>query len=80
MQSNAACSSIAVLRTSRHLAGCLGWTPIVGPAASLAGWTDGGLLSLGIEPVIASKENGDRDARPVQFDRQKYRRRNIGNA
>ena len=32
---------------------------------------------LGIHPVIPSKENEDRDARPVEFDRDAYRDRNI---
>ena len=31
----------------------------------------------GIEPVIPSKENQDRGARLVDFDREAYRRRNI---
>ncbi|MDZ4821427.1 MAG: IS5 family transposase, partial [Planctomycetota bacterium] len=42
-----------------------------------ADWIDEYLLGLGIEPVIPSKENEDRDARPVPFDKQAYRRRNI---
>lgn len=42
-----------------------------------ANWIDQYLLGLGIEPVIPSKENEDRDARPVEFDREAYRRRNI---
>ena len=42
-----------------------------------AAWIDEYLLDLGIEPVIPSKENEDRNARPVEFDREKYRRRNI---
>ncbi len=35
------------------------------------------MLSLGIKPVIPSKENEDRNARAVKFDRRAYRRRNI---
>jgi transposase len=35
------------------------------------------LLELGILPVIPSKENKDRQARPVEFDRDAYKRRNI---
>ena len=35
------------------------------------------LLDLGITPVIPSRKNEDRDARPVEFDRELYRRRNI---
>jgi transposase len=42
-----------------------------------ANWIDEYLLKLGISPVIPSKENEDRDARPVPFDREAYRRRNI---
>lgn len=57
--------------------------PVAWPAA-LAGdkgyradWIDETLLELGITPVIPSKENQDRDARPVEFDRELYRERNI---
>jgi transposase len=42
-----------------------------------ADWIDEFLLDLGITPVIPSKENQDRDARPVEFDKEAYRRRNI---
>jgi transposase len=42
-----------------------------------ADWIDEYLIDLGIEPVIPSKENEDRDARPVEFDREAYRHRNI---
>lgn len=42
-----------------------------------ADWIDEYLLDLGIEPVIPSKENEDREARPVAFDKDAYRRRNI---
>ena len=42
-----------------------------------ADWIDEYLLELGVEPVIPSKENEDRDARPVAFDKEAYRRRNI---
>jgi transposase len=57
--------------------------PIAWPVA-LAGdkgyraeWIDQFLLKLEIIPVIPSKENEDRDARPVEFDREAYRQRNI---
>ena len=40
-------------------------------------WIDDYLLELGITPVIPSKENEDRSARPVEFDREVYRRRSI---
>ena len=42
-----------------------------------AAWIDEYLIDLGIDPVIPSKEYEDRDARPVVFDREAYRRRNI---
>ena len=42
-----------------------------------ADWIDASLLDLGITPVIPSKCNEDRDARPVVFDKEKYRDRNI---
>lgn len=58
-------------------------TPIPWPVALggdkgyRAAWIDEFLLGLGIAPVIPSKENEDRDARPVEFDRVVYKRRNI---
>jgi transposase len=42
-----------------------------------AEWIDQYLLKLGVQPVIPSKENEDREARPVEFDKELYRRRNI---
>lgn len=42
-----------------------------------ADWIDEYLLDLGVTPVIPSKQNQDRDARLVDFDREAYRRRNI---
>jgi len=42
-----------------------------------ADWIDEYLINLGIDPVIPSKENEDRAARPVEFDKEAYRRRNI---
>jgi transposase len=42
-----------------------------------ADWIDQYLLDLDVRPVIPSKENEDRAARPVKFDRRTYRRRNI---
>jgi transposase len=57
--------------------------PIAWPVA-LAGdkgyraqWIDEYLIDLAIIPVIPSKENEDRDARPVPFEKDKYRDRNI---
>ncbi len=42
-----------------------------------ADWIDEYALDLGIVPVIPSKVNEDRDARPVEFDHEIYKRRNI---
>ena len=42
-----------------------------------ADWIDEYLIGLGIRPVIPSKENEGRDARPVEFDKTTYRRRCI---
>jgi transposase len=48
-----------------------------GDKAYRADWIDEYLLELGITPVIPSKENEDRSARPIEFDREAYRQRNI---
>ncbi len=60
-----------------------GGEPIAWPVA-LAGdkgyraeWIDEYLLELDIQPVIPSKENQDRDARLVPFDKLTYRARNV---
>ena len=50
---------------------------IAGDKGYRADWIDEYLLDLDINPVIPSKENEDRDARPVEFDRDAYRQRNI---
>jgi transposase len=50
---------------------------LAGDKGYRAAWIDDLLLELGITPVIPSKENEDRSARPVEFDREAYRRRNI---
>jgi transposase len=42
-----------------------------------ANWIDQYLLKLGVQPVIPSKEDENRAARPVEFDKELYRRRNI---
>lgn len=42
-----------------------------------AGWIDEYLVKLGINPVIPPKENQDRTNRPVDFDKDAYRQRNI---
>ena len=50
---------------------------LAGDKGYRADWIDAYLLALGIEPVIPSKANEDRDARAVTFDRESYRGRNI---
>jgi transposase len=50
---------------------------LAGDKGYRADWIDQYLLELGINPVIPSKENEDRNARPVEFDRDAYRKRNI---
>jgi len=50
---------------------------LAGDKGYRADWIDDYLIDLGIRPVIPSKENEDPDARPVEFDRDAYRRRNI---
>ena len=50
---------------------------LAGDKAYRAEWIDEYLLKQGIQPVIPSKENEDREARLVEFDREAYRARNI---
>ena len=50
---------------------------LAGDKGYRADWIDGYLIGLGIAPVIPSKENEDRSARPVGFDKEAYRRRSI---
>lgn len=50
---------------------------LAGDKAYRAEWIDDWLLELGIDPVISSKGNQDRDDRPVEFDCDAYRERNI---
>jgi transposase len=50
---------------------------LAGDKAFRADWIDELLLDLGIQPVIPSKENEDREARGVEFDREAYRSRNV---
>ena len=50
---------------------------LAGDKGYRADWIDEYLIELGIDPVIPSKENEDRDTRPVEFDRDAYRERNI---
>lgn len=50
---------------------------LAGDKAYRATWIDTYLLDLGICPVIPSKANEDREARPITFDKEVYRDRNI---
>ena len=50
---------------------------LAGDKGYRADWIDDYLLDLEIRPVIPSKENEDRHARPVAFEREQYRGRNI---
>lgn len=50
---------------------------IAGDKGYRAAWIDEYLLGLGVLPVIPSKANEDRNARPVAFDKAAYRRRTI---
>ena len=56
----------------------LAWpVALAGDKGYRAEWIDDYLLALGISPVIPSKENEDRDARKVAFDKEAYRNGNI---
>ncbi len=50
---------------------------LAGDKGYRADWIDTCLIDLGILPVIPSKSNEDRDSRPVPFDSDSYRKRNI---
>lgn len=50
---------------------------LAGDKGYRADWIDTYLMDLDIAPVIPSKSNEDREARPVPFDTESYRRRNI---
>ena len=50
---------------------------LAGDKGYRANWIDEYLLELDIKPVIPSKVDEDRTARPVEFDREAYRARNI---
>ena len=50
---------------------------LAGDKGYRADWIDEYLLALGITPVIPSKVNENREARPVAFDKDAYRNRNI---
>ena len=50
---------------------------LAGDKGYRADWIDECLLELEVQPVIPSKTNEDPEARPVEFDREAYRDRNI---
>lgn len=50
---------------------------LAGDKGYRANWIDEMLIEMEITPVIPSKENEDRDKRLVEFDKEKYRKRNI---
>lgn len=50
---------------------------LAGDKGYRADWIDQCLLEIEVQPVIPSKTNEDRDARPVEFDPDSYRQRNI---
>lgn len=50
---------------------------IAGDKGYRANWIDEMLTNMEIKPVIPSKENENRNARLVEFDKEKYRQRNI---
>lgn len=50
---------------------------LAGDKAYRANWIDQYLFALDVQPVIPSKSNEDQDNRPVDFDRDAYRQRNI---
>ncbi|VAX42147.1 Mobile element protein, partial [hydrothermal vent metagenome] len=50
---------------------------LAGDKGYRADWIDDYLLELGIKPVIPSKANEDQESRPVKFDREVYRDRNV---
>ena len=50
---------------------------LAGDKGYRADWIDEYLLDLEIRPVIPSKANEDRNARPIEFDKEAYRNRNI---
>lgn len=61
-----------------ELEGPIAWpVALAGDKGYRADWIDEYLLALAITPVIPSKANEDRDARPLPFDPSAYRDRNI---
>ncbi len=50
---------------------------LAGDKGYRAKWIDELLTEMEIKPVIPSKENEDREQRIVEFDKDKYRKRNV---
>lgn len=50
---------------------------ISGDRGYRADWIDEYLKDLGIQPVIPSRENEDREKRGIEFNKELYRNRNI---
>jgi len=50
---------------------------IAGDKGYRADWIDEMFLDMGVTPVIPSKTNEDRNARLAEFDKERYRQRNI---
>ena len=50
---------------------------IAGEKGYRADWIDEYLIELGVTPVVPSKTNEDRSLRPIEFDKDDYRDRNI---
>ena len=50
---------------------------LAGDKGYRADWIDNFLLELDIQPIIPCKDTDHRDTRPVPFDRESYRERNI---
>ena len=56
----------------------IAWPAVLaGDKGYRADWIDQTLLALDVVPVIPSKENENRDTRPIEFDKEAYRERNI---
>lgn len=52
-------------------------TAMAGDKGYRSHWIDDMFIEMGITPVIPSKSNEDRDTRKVEFDQDRYRKRNI---
>ena len=55
----------------------VGSVAVSGDKGYRAVWIDEYVIDLGIQPVIPTQDNQDRATRPVEFDHELYRSRNI---